>query len=99
MVGLASILVSVWNLPYNYCRSPICLFQEKEVVLENNEENGWSDMGLFKWAAKSAYYSTKSAGRSIARDVRSITHLTYEHPGCDTRHRSAEAMSKCRKGY
>ena len=69
------------------------------MVLENNEENGWSDMGLFKWAAKSAYYSTKSASRSFARDVRSITHLTYEHPGCDTRHRSAEAMSKCRKGY
>ena len=56
-------------------------------------------MGLFKWAAKSAYYSTKSASRSFARDVRSLTHLTYEHPGCDTRHRSAEAMSKCRKGY
>ena len=56
-------------------------------------------MGLFKWVAKSAYYSTKSAGRSIARDVQSISDMTYEHPGCDTRHRSAEAMSKCRKGY
>jgi len=68
----------------------------------NQEIQKWArvtSMGLFKWAAKSAYYSTKSAGRSFARDVRSITHVTYEHPGCDTRHRSAEAMSKCRKGY
>ena len=56
-------------------------------------------MGLFKFAAKTAYYSTKKAGRSIARDVRSVSHMTYEHPGCDTRHRSSEAMLKCRKAY
>jgi hypothetical protein len=56
-------------------------------------------MGLFKFVAKTAYYSTKSAGRSIARDARSVTHMTYEHAGCDTRHRSSEAMLKCRKGY
>lgn len=56
-------------------------------------------MGLFKWAAKTTYYSTKKAGRSIARDVRSVTHMTYEHAGCHIRHRSSEAMLKCRKGY
>ena len=56
-------------------------------------------MGLFKWAAKTTYYSTKSAGRAIAREARSVTHMTYEHAGCDTRHRSSEAMLKCRKGY
>lgn len=56
-------------------------------------------MGLFKWAARTAYYSTKSAGRSIARDVRSVAHMTYEHPGCSVRHRSSEAMLKCRKGF
>ncbi len=56
-------------------------------------------VGLFKWAAKTAYYSSKKAGRSVARDIREVTHMTYEHPGCNTRHKSAEAMLKCRKGY
>ena len=67
--------------------------------IRNSKTEKGKNMGLFKWAAKSAYYSTKSAGRSIAREARSISHMTYEHPGCDTRHRSAEAMLKCRKGY
>jgi hypothetical protein len=60
------------------------------------------DMGLFKWAAKTTYYTGKKAvrgaGRSIARDIRSVAHPTYEHAGCSIRHRSAEAMLKCRKG-
>lgn len=59
-------------------------------------------MGLFKWAAKTTYYTGKKAvrgaGRSIARDIRSVAHPTYEHDGCSIRHRSAEAMLKCRKG-
>jgi len=60
------------------------------------------DVGLFKWAAKTTYYTGKKAvrgaGRSIARDIRSVAHPTYEHAGCSIRHRSAEAMLKCRKG-
>ena len=59
-------------------------------------------MGLLKWAGKTAYYTGKSAvrgaGRSIARDVREATRVTYEHPGCSIQHRSAEAMMKCRRG-
>jgi uncharacterized paraquat-inducible protein A len=59
-------------------------------------------MGLLKWAGKTAYYTGKSAvrgaGRSIARDVREVSRITYEHPGCSIQHRSAEAMVKCRRG-
>lgn len=59
-------------------------------------------MGLMKWAGKTAYYSAKSAvrgaGRSIARDVREVTRITYEHSGCSIQHRSAEAMVNCRRG-
>ena len=58
--------------------------------------------GLFKWATKTTYYTGKKAvrgmGRSIARDVRSVAHPTYEHFGCHIKHRSPEAMLKCRKG-
>lgn len=60
-------------------------------------------MGIFKWAAKTAYYSGKSAarsaGRSVARDARDIFRPTYEHAGCSIRHRTPEAMLKCKKGY
>ena len=60
-------------------------------------------MGILKWATRTAYYSTKNAtravGRSVARDARDVVRPAYEHPGCSIRHRTPEAMLKCKKGY